>query len=63
MPAIISSLRRACQISGVAAAPEFQKIRKTHPRDAVGRVRPEPRRAEHVASFGATMRLVAVTPE
>ena len=47
-----------------AAAPEFQEIRKTHPRDAVGRVRTRAMpRETSVASFGATIRLVAVTPE
>ncbi len=62
-PTIISLLRRACQISGVRLRHNFTRSRvpiRAMPSGASG---PSHAARNIFASFGATMRLVAVTPE
>jgi hypothetical protein len=62
-PAIISSLRRACQINGAPRRHNFRRSAtpiRTMPSGACG----PSHAARYIrASFGATIRLVAVTPE
>ena len=62
-PTIISLLRRACQIRGVRRRQSFRRSAipiRAMPSGASG---PSQAAANIFASFGATMRLVAVTPE
>jgi hypothetical protein len=62
-PTIISLLRRACQISGVRRNHNFRRSAawmRAMPSGASG---PSHAARNIFASFGDTMRLVAVTPE
>ena len=62
-PAIISLLRRACQISGVRRRHNFSRSATPIRAMPSGASRPSHAARKMPASFGATMRLVAVTPE
>ena len=62
-PAIISLLRRACQISGVRRRHNFSRSAKPIRAMPSGASEPSQAARNNLASFGATMRLVAVTPE
>ena len=50
-PAIISLLRRACQISGVLRRHNFKRSATPMPRDAVRRIGTEPAGAKHFRKF------------
>ncbi len=62
-PTIISLLRRACQISGVFRRHNFRRGENPISPMPSGRSGPSHAARNILASFGATMRLVAVTPE
>jgi hypothetical protein len=62
-PAIISLLRRACQISGVRRRQIFARSEIVIRAIPSGASEPNQPARNSWASFGATMRLVAVTPE
>ena len=62
-PAIISLLRRACQISGVRRRHNFRRSATAIRAMPSGASGPSHAARNMFASFGATMRLVAVTPE
>jgi hypothetical protein len=62
-PAIISLLRRACQIRGRRCRRSLTSPRNPIASMPSGRLGPSQAARNSFASFGATMRLVAVTPE
>ena len=62
-PTIISLLRRACQISGVPRRHSFRRSAPLIRAMPAGASDPSHAARNSCASFGATMRLVAVTPE
>ena len=62
-PAIISLLRRACQIKGVLRRQNFARSASPIRAMPSGASEPSQPARNSFASFGATMRLVAVTPE
>src|SRR5689334_17193717 len=62
-PTIISLLRRACQISGRGLRHNFRRAEAAILPIPSGWFGPSHAARNIFASFGATMRLVAVTPE
>ena len=62
-PTIISLLRRACQIKGVRRRRNFNSFATAIRAIPSGASGPSHAARNNWASFGATMRLVAVTPE